>query len=393
MSTRKIRNWWWVDFRVNSTRYRLRSPENTQSGAKAYEAVLRRRLATGEPLRPVPPPPAVPTFAEFSAEWFETYVKTNNKPSVQESEARILRIHLVPFFGRQCLDKIESIHIERYKAEKLAAGLKAKTINNHVGVLMKCLAMAMEWKRIPILIRARRLRTAPSPFKFLTPEESAKLLTGWATRQWRAMAQVALHTGMRLGELFGLRWQDVDLVNGQMTVRQSIVNDIIGVPKNYRERTIPLTDDALATLSTLPRESELVFARRDGRPLSRGMAQNAIKQACRRAGIRAIGWHALRHTFASQMAAAGTPIPSIQALLGHASITMTMRYTHLCSSALREAVGVFNTRKTLPLDGPWAPGGQRLPITAEINPETEVPSIAFLSSTETKTPRLAECLR
>lgn len=381
MSARRIRNWWWVDFRVNHTRYRLRSPENSQTAAKAYEAVLRRRLAAGEPLKPAQPQPPSPTFAEFSAEWFETYVKTNNKPSVQESEARTLRIHLVPFFGPSRLEEIAAIHVERYKAEKLAAGLSPKSINNHLGILMKCLATAVEWKRSPILVRAKRLRMAPSPFRFLTPDESAKLLTGWGTRRWQAMAQVALHTGMRLGELFGLRWQDVDLPNGQLTVRQSIVNDIIGVPKNYRERTIPLTDDAFAVLSALPRDGELVFARDDGRPLSRGMAQNAIKHACRRAGIQPVGWHALRHTFASQLAAAGTPIPSIQALLGHASITMTMRYTHLCSSALREAVSVFNSRRNMPSEGSWAPGGQRLSIPVGIGPKTEVRDIAFLPST------------
>ena len=365
MSTRRIRNWWWVDFRANYTRYRVRSPENSQAGAKAYEAVLRRRLAAGEPLKPLPPPPPPPTFAKFSAEWFETYVKTNNKPSVQEAEARTLRIHLLPHFGRMRLDAIAASDVERYKAAKLAAGLKAKTINNHLGILAKCVTTAVEWNRSPRPIRAKRLRMPPSPFKFLTPEESSRLLAAWNSPEWGAMAQVALHTGLRLGELFGLRWQDVDFGNRQITVRQSIVNGIIGVPKNYRERTVPLTTDAAAALSTLPRRGALVFTREDGSALSRGMAQNAIKHACRRAGIQQIGWHALRHTFASQLAAAGTPITSIQALLGHSSIVMTMRYTHTSLPALRDAVAVLETRRREPPSPAfWAPGGQRLPFLA-----------------------------
>jgi integrase len=363
MSTRRIRNWWWVDFRANHTRYRVRSPENSQAAAKAYEAVLRRRLAAGEPLNPAPPPPPSPTFTEFSAQWFDTYVRTNNKPSVQESEARTLRIHLVPFFGRKRIDAIEVIDIEHYKAEKLAAGLKAKTINNHLGILAKCLATAVEWKRSRILVRTKRLRTPPPPFKFLSPDESRRLLAAWKSSEWQTVAQIALHTGLRLGELFGLRWQDIDFENRQLTVRQSIVNGVVGVPKNYRERTIPLTADAIVALVALPRRGELAFTRGNGNALSRGMAQNAIKHACRRAGIQQVGWHTLRHTFASHLAAAGTPITSIQVLLGHANITMTMRYTHTSPSALRDAVANLESRRPIqPSPDSWATGGQHSPI-------------------------------
>ena len=347
MSARKLRNSWWVDFRVGRTRYRKHSPENSQTGAKSYEALLRKRIAAGEPLTPVPPPPPIPTFAAFSTEWLETYVRTNNKPSVQESEARTLKTHLVPFFGRMRLDSIDPAHIEQYKASKLNVGLKAKTINNHLGVLAKCLNTAVEWKRCPTPVRAKRLRMPATPFKFLTPEESSRLLASWGSIEWQAMAQVALHTGLRLGELFGLRWQDIDIENRQLTVRQSIVNGVVGVPKNYRERTIPLTVDAMAAIANLPRRGDLVFTRKDGGALSRGMSQNAIKHACRRAGIQQIGWHVLRHTFASHLAAGGTPITSIQTLLGHANIAMTMRYTHTSPSALRDAVAILESRRQI----------------------------------------------
>ncbi len=162
-----------------------------------------------------------------------------------------------------------------------------------------------------------------------------------------------------------LHQDTVDFGNRHLTVRQSIVNGVVGVPKNYRERTIPLTADALAALTTVPRRGKLVFTRENGTTLSRGMSQNAIKHACRRAGIQQIGWHVLRHTFASTLAAAGTPITSIQALLGHSSIVMTMRYTHTSPSTLRDAVAVLENRGRRALSpGAWAPGGQRLPFLA-----------------------------
>jgi len=372
MSVRKIRNTWWVDFRFNRDRCRKRSPENSHKGAMEYEALIRQKLSRGESLEPAPQPTPIPTFVAFSTEWLEIYVRTNNKPSVQESEARILRIHLVPFFGRMRLDNINHIDIERYKAEKLADGLKTKTINNHLGILAKCLNTAIEWKHDINSIRIKRLRTPTPPFKFLTPEDSARLLAAWNFPIWQAMAQVALHTGLRLGELFGLRWQDIDLGNRQLTVRQSIVNGIVGVPKNYRERTIPLTGNVMAALNALPRRGELVFTQTDGTALTRGMAQNAIKHACSRAGIQQIGWHVFRHTFASHLGAGGTPITSIQALLGHSSIVMTMRYTHTSPSALRDAVHILETNPTQPSPIFWATGGQHLPFFTARGKQTEV---------------------
>jgi integrase len=372
MAVRKIRNTWWVDFRFKRDRLRKRSPENSRAGAMEYEAMIRQKLARGESLEPAPAPTPSPTFAAFSAEWLEVYVRTNNKPSVQESEARILRIHLVPFFGKMRLNKIEHIDIERYKAEKLADGLKTKTINNHLGILAKCLNTAVEWKQDLNPIRIKRLRTPTPPFKFLTPTDSACLLAAWESHMWQAMAQVALHTGLRLGELFGLRWQDIDFDNRQLTVRQSIVNGIVGVPKNYRERTVPLTGNVIAALKILPHRGELAFTRENGEALTRGMAQNAILHACRKAGIQQIGWHTLRHTFASHLGASGVPITSIQALLGHSSINMTMRYTHTSPSALRDAVHVLETQPIGPSPYFWATGGQHLPILPAEEKQTEV---------------------
>src|SRR2546425_7774466 len=83
MSTRKIRNSWWVDFRSEGVRYRKRSPENSHAGAKAYELLLRQRLVHGEPLdaHKEDEGPPIPTFQEFSEKWYKTYVLTNNKPS------------------------------------------------------------------------------------------------------------------------------------------------------------------------------------------------------------------------------------------------------------------------------------------------------------------------
>jgi integrase len=362
MSTRRIKNSWWVDFRADHIRHRIRSPENSQAGAKAYEAVLRRRLAAGEPLKPVPPQPTAPTFAEFSAEWFETHVRTNCKPSSQRSRAHVLRNHLVPFFGTSRLTDITTGRVEQYKARKVHEGLSPKTINEHLGILGKCLRDARDWDKPAADPKLKPLRLQKPAFDCLKEEEAERLLAAMTSTRWKAMATLALHTGLRRGELFGLRWEDVDLEDANLVVRQSIVEGIVGPPKNYRERSIPLDQAALVALASMPRTHDLVFHRGNGRPLTCSTAQGALHRACLRASLRPIGWHAFRHTFASWLATAGVPVPSIQALLGHSTITMTMRYTHIASSALRAAVSVLDPRRPILSPESWATAGHRAPI-------------------------------
>lgn len=363
MSTRKIRDWWWVDFRMHGTRYRVRCPENSQAGAKKYEVVLRGRLAAGEPLHPVRAAPDSPTFAEFSAEWFATHVKTSNKPSTQRSRAHILRNHLVPFLGKTRLVDISTGTVEKYKALKIRGRLSPKTINEHLGLLRKCLSDAREWERSAANPKIKVLRLQKPKFDCLTKDEADRIIKAMHTVRWKAMATLALHTGLRRGELFGLRWQDIDLENAVLTVRQSIVEGIAGPPKNYRERTVPLDADAMMSLLSVPTTHELVFHRGDGRPLTCSTAQNALYRACARASLRPIGWHTFRHTFASWLAAAGVPIPVIQGLLGHSTIMMTMRYTHTAPEAYRQAVHRIESNQNLPAEVPRATGGQQTSFT------------------------------
>jgi integrase len=142
-------------------------------------------------------------------------------------------------------------------------------------------------------------------------------------------------------------------------VRQSIVEGIAGSPKNDRERIIPLDEEAFKALAAMPRNHDLVFHRGDGLPLTCSTAQNALYRACKRASLRPIGWHTFRHTFASWLAASGVPIPVVQALLGHSTIVMTMRYTHIVPAALRQAVSTLASHRPEPIEKLWAPGGQQ----------------------------------
>lgn len=113
-------------------------------------------------------------------------------------------------------------------------------------------------------------------------------------------------------------------------MRRSVWRKQIGAPKSGRAREVPLNDRALHALRGHRHlRGPLVFCKDDGSQLSAEMAEVAIRRTSKKAGLRKMGWHSLRHTFASQLVMKGAPLKAVQELLGHATIGMTMRYSHL----------------------------------------------------------------
>lgn len=299
----------------------------------------------GESLDP-PPEERRPTFGEFAWEWHRLYAKTNNKPSEQRNKDIQLRVHLIPFFGRRRLDAIHAVDVETFKAHEQGRGLSNKTINNALAVLGKLLRCAAEWDRVGSVPRIRLLRAALPPIRLLDDEECRRLLADDGEPVWDCMVLLALRTGMRLGELLGLDWSAVDLAHGVVAVRQSIVQGLVTSPKNHRSRTIPLDQETVASLARLgPLRAGLVFHQADGRPFSTWNAGDALGRVCRRVGVRHVGWHTLRHTFATQLCQERVPIRDVQVLLGHSTLAMTERYAHVTQSNLATAVSVLRERQ------------------------------------------------
>jgi len=227
--------------------------------------------------------------------------------------------------------------------------LSAKSINNHLTVLRRMLAVACEWGRLGFVPHVRWLRTPAPDFDFLTFEEAARLVSA-AEAKWRPMILLALRTGLRQGELLALRWEDVDLVAGRLVVRRSAVRGIIGTPKSGKGREVPLSDDAVSILRPMPSRfrGELVFAKQDGTMLTAGDCKHPLRRACRVAGIRQVSWHVLRHSFASHLAMRGVALKAVQELLGHSTMEMTMRYAHLSPDVRRDAVRLLDQPVSAP---------------------------------------------
>lgn len=345
MSTYKDRKTWWISIRHNNIRYRKRSPENSKAGAEAFEAVLRQKLARGESLEDERKKLLVPMFKEFAEQWHDVYVKNHNKFSEQRNKRLVLSGQLIPFFGSAPLDEIKTFKIEQYKVAARNRGLAPKTINNQLGILAKCLRDANSWGVLGVVPEIKKLRVPPSKFDFLTPLESKQLLDAAENPFWYTMILIALETGLRLSELKGLKWEDIDLERRMLAVRRGVVRDVVDSPKSNRVRHIPLSDSLVKTLSNWPLKIGWVFSLKNGKPMQHGAPEKAMKRIWMTAGLRKIGWHVLRHTFASHLIARGANLKAVQELLGHADIQTTMRYSHLAPSELRATIDLLGSRK------------------------------------------------
>lgn len=351
MSVRKIRGSWWVDFRYNGDRVRKRSPHNSKGSAEAFEAYLRQLTsqhgsidAALETLRPKPNG-VVPKFAEFAARWLLDYVEVNNKPSEQRAKRRIINSSLNPIFGKMRLNEIKTADTESYKAQELKRGMTAKTINNRLGVLRKCLATAVEWEILDRLPGIRPLKTTPPGFRYLREPEVQSIANACATAAERAMVLFAARTGVRFSELRALEWEDLDLTRRIVTIRRCAVGQDIGTPKSGRIRHIPLTNDVTDVLreirSNTPASGVSLVFPRDGKMRAYWTSFCHLQEACKRTGIERVGWHTFRHTFASQLVTRGASMKAVQDLLGHSTVNMTQRYAHLAPEALRDAISLL----------------------------------------------------
>lgn len=338
-----VREHWIVDIVFSHSdgrveRVRKVSPVQTRKGSEEYERQTRAALLAGAYNKK-----EVPTLATFAKEFLKIYAEANNKPSEIASKERFLQKHLLPALGSKRLDEITVQDIERYKAAK-GVSHNPKSVNNHLGVLRRLLGVAQEWGVVEAVPKIKAMKTRAPEVRWLNDDELEKLLAA-AEEPWRTAMFVVARTGLRLGEMRALRWVDVDLVRAKLHVRQAAWLGEVGTPKSGKGREVPLSDEALQALKKHPRtlRGGYVFGGHQGALIDTDACQWAIHKVARSAGLGELGWHALRHTFASQLVTRGVHLPVVQRLLGHADIRTTMRYSHLAPCAMSDAVAVLDS--------------------------------------------------
>jgi integrase len=192
--------------------------------------------------------------------------------------------------------------------------------------------------------RIRLLKSAVPVVGFYEESAYERLLVA-ADHDARAQLVILLggEAGLRLGEMLGLEWRDVDLARGQLMVQRALYEEgddgpVVTLPKGGRPRVVPMTTRLKAALAAHRHlRGDRVLYRDDGQPASKWWLKGLVDATERRAGLRPGGRvHILRHTFCSRLASRNVPLLSIKALAGHESLETTQRYMHLAPSAPRD---------------------------------------------------------
>jgi integrase len=218
------------------------------------------------------------------------------------------------------------------------------TVNKVLGCLKHVLRLAKRRNLIEEVPEITKLAAPQAKFDFLTFEEADRLVAA-AEGEWRTMVLVALHTGLRRGELMALGKDAVDLTHRRVHVRRNYHRGRFGTPKSGLSREVPLSETATRALAAHQhtRSDDLMFCDAEGRPLTASRMRYELRAICRRAKLgRKIGPHVLRHTFASHLVMRGVALAIVQKLMGHSSIVVTQRYAHLAPQVVRDAVLIFD---------------------------------------------------
>ncbi len=322
------------------------------------------------------------TFAELTSKWLAFHAPRVRPVTLTNYES-VFRVHLLPQFGRRLVSEItaemldefvadwsrggpmfearQALAVERETAAAAAEGRPAravrlgrspKTIGNALVPLKRMLRDAVRWGYISanpaVEVERPRVESRHDEMRCLDAAEVARLLDAAAADPFgHALLLCAATTGVRRGELLGLRWGDVDWTRGRIFVRRSIGGR--GVVQQPKTRTSVRAIAMPATLaSTLKRHrmavagkelDDYVFPSEAGTPLDgRNVARRFLEPALKRARLPQMRWHDLRHTYASLLIAQGAHPKLIQEQLGHASVSITLdRYGHLMDQSVGDA--------------------------------------------------------
>ncbi|MCK5613198.1 site-specific integrase [Candidatus Pacearchaeota archaeon] len=316
---------YYIEYRCENRRYR----EKIGYNKKFAQMVLnKRKIEIAENKFLDKKKVAKIRFSEMIEKYIEMYLKVN-RPTWWKSEKHNLR-HLNMFFGEKCLHEITTLDVEKFKIKRMKIVGK-NSVNKNLGCLRAMFNKAKEWDLFrgenPVhnkqlfKLENRRLR-------YLEKDEISRLLS-CCEGYLKDIVEFAINTGMRQGEIFNLKWEDVDFNTGLIHLLKT---------KSGNSREIPMNESVKNVLHRVKRPlgAVYVFSSYNNKPFSN--ITRSFKTALEKAGIKNFRFHDLRHTFASHLVMAGVDLLTVKELLGHKTIEMTLRYSHLSGEHKMKAV-------------------------------------------------------
>lgn len=304
------------------------------------------------------------TVGQWLDEWFEAYAKVKVRPSSHQTYKGYIENHIKPNIGEIPIEKLTSLTLQKFykklltegrvpriESEKQPKGLSAKTVRNINQVISSAMDMAVKHKLIlsnPTggcelpKVEHREMHT-------IHAEQLGAFLREAKESGVYELYYLDLATGLRRGELLGLKWEDVDLAHGVIHVKRQVARidgKVKEVPLKTKNsyRNISISKDAVTMLKEMEkhRVCEYVFPSPNGGPISPDSVRHMLHRVLKRAGLPSIRFHDLRHTFATLALQNGVDIKTVSGMLGHFSAGFTLdTYAHVTTAAQKEAANTM----------------------------------------------------
>ena len=287
------------------------------------------------------------TVGQWMEVWFEHYAKVKVRPSSHQTYRGYIDNHIKPNIGKIPLEKLTSLELQKFYKKLLekgrvdrleskhqSKGLSAKTVRNIHQIISSAMKLAQEQKLISTnpadgcalpRLEHREMQTLPV-------EQLQSFLREARDSGVFELYYLELATGLRRGELLGLKWEDIDLERGDLRVRRQIARingEVVEAPLKTKNayRTLPLAEDTIGVLEAQRKKtgsSQWVFPSTTGGPISPDSVLHMLHRVLKRAGLPRVRFHDLRHTFATLALQNGVDVKTVSGMLGHFSAGFTL---------------------------------------------------------------------
>jgi integrase len=291
------------------------------------------------------------TVGDFLDYWLAEVVRPNVRPWTYAGYEVHVRLHIKPALGHLRLDRLTPVHVQQFLNQKIADGMKPRSVRYIRGTLRTALVKAVKWDLISrnaaALVRGPRVERYE--IRPLTPDEARVFLSSIKGDRLEALYSIALTMGLRQGEVLGLRWQDIDLEAADLRVSKQLQRvdgklQLVAPKTSRSRRTLAVPSSIVRSLrehrdrqeqekaqeGSRWVETDLVFTNVQGKPLDASLVSKQFHQHLELAGLAQRRFHDLRHSCATLLLVQGVAPRVVMEVLGHSQIAMTMNtYSHV----------------------------------------------------------------
>lgn len=300
------------------------------------------------------------SVAAYLQRWLD-FMKPSVRPSTHSRYSDLLTKHVLPFIGRKQLAKLNTLDLQTLYADRMMTGMSTTTVRLLHGIINKALKQAVRWSILTrnVAEAVDLPRRATVEYVTWTPSQVSAFLAVAEADDLAALWRLALLTGLRRGEILGLRWEDIDLKRKVLSVQRTLSRGgpsgalAFGEPKSAHGRRLVALPQSLVSalqrhrtqqlearlaVGTLYNDQSLVFANTLGGPLHPNSVVARFEALTKAASLPRIRFHDMRHTSATLMLSNGEHPKIVQERLGHADVSMTLnRYSHVTMDMQRDA--------------------------------------------------------